>query len=333
MAPKVTVPEVRSRKRARGGAAPGHAHRLRHPRGAHRRRRRGRHDPGGRLGGQHRARPRRHPAGRRGSHGPSRRRCGPGRRPGPGGGGHAVAQLPRVGARTPSATPPRWSGPGAQAVKLEGGRARVPMVEALVATEIPVMGHLGLTPQSVHAMGGYKVQARQAAAAEALLSTTPRPWPPPGASPWFSRASPTWWPARVTDEVDVPTIGIGAGAGCDGQVLVFHDLLGLGGARSPSSSASTPTWPPWPSRRCRRGPPTSARGTSRPTPRPTTCRPSRPPGDPDPPFGYHGRRPRTGSPPARPGIGCTLLRRGGAPVAEWRRVQREVSRACGRTRR
>ena len=115
---------------------------------------------------------------------------------------------------------------GAEAVKLEGGRARVPMIEALVATEIPVMGHLGLTPQSVHAMGGYKVQARQAAAADALVDDA-KTIVAAGVFAIVLEGVPDVVAARVTAEVDVPTIGIGAGVGCDGQVLVFHDLLGL----------------------------------------------------------------------------------------------------------
>jgi 3-methyl-2-oxobutanoate hydroxymethyltransferase len=116
---------------------------------------------------------------------------------------------------------------GAQAVKLEGGRARVPMIEAIVAAEIPVMGHLGLTPQSVHAMGGYKVQAKEAAAVEALLLDA-KAIAAAGCFGIVLEGIPDVVAARVTAEVDVPTIGIGAGVGCDGQVLVFHDLLGLG---------------------------------------------------------------------------------------------------------
>jgi 3-methyl-2-oxobutanoate hydroxymethyltransferase len=121
---------------------------------------------------------------------------------------------------------------GAEAVKLEGGRARVPMVEALVDTEIPVMGHLGLTPQSVHAMGGYKVQAKQAAAAAALVEDA-RALAAAGCFALVLEGVPDVVAGRVTDEVDIPTIGIGAGGGCDGQVLVFHDLLGLGAAPVP----------------------------------------------------------------------------------------------------
>jgi len=116
---------------------------------------------------------------------------------------------------------------GAQAVKLEGGRSRVPMIEALVATEIPVVGHLGLTPQSVHTMGGSKVQARQAAAADTLVDDA-KAITAAGCFAIVLEGVPDVVAARVTAEVDVPTIGIGAGGGCDGQVLVFHDLLGLG---------------------------------------------------------------------------------------------------------
>ncbi|MHB8593304.1 MAG: 3-methyl-2-oxobutanoate hydroxymethyltransferase, partial [Acidimicrobiales bacterium] len=121
---------------------------------------------------------------------------------------------------------------GAEAVKLEGGRARVPMVEGLIGAEIPVMGHLGLTPQSVHAMGGYKVQAKEAAAAEALLLDA-KALAAAGCFAVVLEGVPDVVAARVTHELDVPTIGIGAGAACDGQVLVFHDLLGLGQGTPP----------------------------------------------------------------------------------------------------
>ena len=158
------------------------------------------------------------------------------------------------------------------------------MIEALVAAEIPVMGHLGLTPQSVHTMGGYKVQAKEAAAAEPW-STTPR-HRRGGVLRRRPRGGAGRGGAPVTEEVDVPTIGIGAGPGCDGQVLVFHDLLGLGGpppkfVRSYADLARSP----W--RRSRPGPPTSAAGRSPRTPRPTTA--ARGAGGPDPP-GYHGCR-------------------------------------------
>jgi 3-methyl-2-oxobutanoate hydroxymethyltransferase len=115
---------------------------------------------------------------------------------------------------------------GAEAVKLEGGRTRLAVVEALLNAEIPVMGHLGLTPQSVHAMGGYRVQARDTAAAEALMNDA-KALAAAGCFAMVLEGVPDVVAAKVTDEVDVPTIGIGAGADCDGQVLVFHDLLGL----------------------------------------------------------------------------------------------------------
>jgi 3-methyl-2-oxobutanoate hydroxymethyltransferase len=121
---------------------------------------------------------------------------------------------------------------GAQAVKLEGGRQRVPVVEAIVAAEIPVMGHLGLTPQSVLAMGGYKVQAKEQAAIEALLVDA-KSLAAAGCFAVVLEGVPDVVAGRVTDEHDIPTIGIGAGAGCDGQVLVFHDLLGLGHGKPP----------------------------------------------------------------------------------------------------
>jgi len=115
---------------------------------------------------------------------------------------------------------------GAEAVKLEGGRSRLEVVEALVNAQIPVMGHLGLTPQSVHAMGGYKVQARDTAAAERLRNDA-KALAAAGCFALVLEGVPDVVAERVTEEVDVPTIGIGAGAACDGQVLVFHDLLGL----------------------------------------------------------------------------------------------------------
>lgn len=115
---------------------------------------------------------------------------------------------------------------GAQAVKLEGGRKRLPMVEALVDAEIPVMGHLGLTPQSVHAMGGFKVQGKEHAAALELVADA-KALAAAGCFALVLEGVPDEVARMVTDAVDVPTIGIGAGPGCDGQVLVFHDVLGI----------------------------------------------------------------------------------------------------------
>jgi 3-methyl-2-oxobutanoate hydroxymethyltransferase len=115
---------------------------------------------------------------------------------------------------------------GAQAVKLEGGANRVPMIEALVAAEIPVMGHLGLTPQSVNAMGGYRVQGRDEASAEALVVEA-KAIAAAGCFALVVEGVPERVGAAITESLDVPTIGIGAGPACDGQVLVFHDLLGF----------------------------------------------------------------------------------------------------------
>jgi 3-methyl-2-oxobutanoate hydroxymethyltransferase len=115
---------------------------------------------------------------------------------------------------------------GAQAVKLEGGSKRLPMVRALLDAEIPVMGHLGLTPQSVHAMGGFKVQGKEAAAVEALVADAVA-LADAGCFSIVLEGIPDAVARRVTASVPVPTIGIGAGPWCDGQVLVFHDVLGL----------------------------------------------------------------------------------------------------------
>jgi 3-methyl-2-oxobutanoate hydroxymethyltransferase len=115
---------------------------------------------------------------------------------------------------------------GAQAVKLEGGRKRLPMIEAIIDAEIPVMGHLGLTPQSVHAMGGFKVQGKGIDAAEALIEDATL-LAQAGCFSIVLEGVPDVVARLVTEAVPVPTIGIGAGPWCDGQVLVFHDLLGL----------------------------------------------------------------------------------------------------------
>jgi 3-methyl-2-oxobutanoate hydroxymethyltransferase len=115
---------------------------------------------------------------------------------------------------------------GAQAVKLEGGTKRVPMVEAIVDAEIPVMGHIGLTPQSVHAMGGFKVQGKQRDAAQALVDDA-LALEAAGVFSIVLEGVPDAVGRMVTEAVSVPTIGIGAGPWCDGQVLVFHDLLGI----------------------------------------------------------------------------------------------------------
>lgn len=115
---------------------------------------------------------------------------------------------------------------GAQAVKLEGGAKRIPMIRSIIDAEIPVMGHLGLTPQSVHAFGGFKVQARETEAARQLVDDA-LALQEAGCFSLVLEGIPTEVAAVVTNAVDIPTIGIGAGPDCDGQVLVFHDVLGL----------------------------------------------------------------------------------------------------------
>ena len=115
---------------------------------------------------------------------------------------------------------------GAQCVKLEGGTKRIPMIEAIVDAEIPVMGHIGLTPQSMHAMGGFKVQGRQTEAALQLVSDA-KALQHAGCFAIVIEGVPDEVAAMITDAVDLPTIGIGAGPRCDGQVLVMHDLLGI----------------------------------------------------------------------------------------------------------
>lgn len=115
---------------------------------------------------------------------------------------------------------------GAQAVKLEGGAKRASMVSAIVDAEIPVMGHLGLTPQSVHALGGFRVQGKEAQAVAALLEDA-KVLVDAGVFAIVLECIPREVAKLVTASVPVPTIGIGAGPECDGQVLVFHDVLGL----------------------------------------------------------------------------------------------------------
>jgi 3-methyl-2-oxobutanoate hydroxymethyltransferase len=113
---------------------------------------------------------------------------------------------------------------GAEAVKIEG--ARPEMVERLVAAEIPVIAHIGLTPQSVHRMGGYKVQGKTAAG-YARLRKEARALENAGACAVVLEGMPRELAAEITAELTIPTIGIGAGVDCDGQILVFHDLVAL----------------------------------------------------------------------------------------------------------
>ena len=121
---------------------------------------------------------------------------------------------------------------GAAAVKLEGGAAIAETVRRLVSAGIPVMGHLGLTPQSVNQLGGYRVQGKDAAAAERLLDDC-HAIEDAGAFAVVLECIPEELAALATAELSMSTIGIGAGAGCDGEVQVFHDLLGLGGDFTP----------------------------------------------------------------------------------------------------
>ena len=115
---------------------------------------------------------------------------------------------------------------GADAVKIEGGRKRLPAIAALLDAEIPVMGHLGLTPQSVLAFGGYRVQGRGEDQAKALLADA-RALEEAGVFSLVLEGIPSSLAAAITEQVSIPTIGIGAGPACDGQVLVIHDLLGM----------------------------------------------------------------------------------------------------------
>ena len=121
---------------------------------------------------------------------------------------------------------------GANAVKLEGGAPMAPTVKALVDRGIPVVGHLGLLPQGVNATGGYRVQGREKFAAEQMVEDA-RALEEAGASMIVLELVPAALAARITKSVDIPTIGIGAGVDCDGQVLVLYDLLGLDAGFNP----------------------------------------------------------------------------------------------------
>jgi 3-methyl-2-oxobutanoate hydroxymethyltransferase len=115
---------------------------------------------------------------------------------------------------------------GAEAVKLEGGEKRAALVERMRDAEIPVMGHIGLTPQSVHMMGGYKVQGKSLNSVEQLMRDAVA-LDRAGVCCLVLEGIPREVAAMITEEVETPTIGIGAGPDCDGQVLVFHDILNL----------------------------------------------------------------------------------------------------------
>ncbi len=115
---------------------------------------------------------------------------------------------------------------GAQGVKLEGGRKRTAVVAAITDGEIPVIGHLGLTPQSLHAMGGFRVQGRQLDEAWALVDDA-KALADAGCTAIVLEGVPDQVARLVTNAIPIPTIGIGAGPWCDGQVLVFHDVVGI----------------------------------------------------------------------------------------------------------
>jgi 3-methyl-2-oxobutanoate hydroxymethyltransferase len=115
---------------------------------------------------------------------------------------------------------------GVEAVKIEGGERRLELIARLTESEIPVMGHVGLTPQSVNALGGYRVQGKTTDSAEQLLRDA-RAVEAAGAFAVVLEAVPRELAAQITRELRIPTIGIGAGPDCDGQILVVHDLLGL----------------------------------------------------------------------------------------------------------
>ena len=121
---------------------------------------------------------------------------------------------------------------GAEAVKLEGGASRAQLAARLAANGIPVMGHIGLTPQSVHAMGGYKVQGKAAEDARRLLDDA-LALEEANVFSIVLEGIPAALAARITGALEIPTIGIGAGSDCDGQILVFSDLLGLSAGQKP----------------------------------------------------------------------------------------------------
>lgn len=115
---------------------------------------------------------------------------------------------------------------GADGVKIEGGEELLPCIKKIIAAGIPVMGHLGLTPQSIHQLGGYGLRAKEEAEAEKLLRDA-QLLDEAGCFAMVMEKIPAALAERVTKAVSMPTIGIGAGAGCDGQVLVVHDMLGM----------------------------------------------------------------------------------------------------------
>lgn len=144
---------------------------------------------------------------------------------------HVVADMPFMSYQTGPEEALRNAGrmlkeAGAQSVKLEGGVAVAPTVKQLVDAGIPVMGHIGLTPQSVNQFGGYKVQGKTPAAAVKLINDAVA-LQEAGAYAVVLELVPAQLAQVISERIDIPTIGIGAGPGCDGQVQVFHDILGL----------------------------------------------------------------------------------------------------------
>ncbi len=121
---------------------------------------------------------------------------------------------------------------GAQAVKLEGGQERVDTIKAILDAQIPVVGHIGLTPQSVHQFGGFKVQGKDLETARKLIKDA-KALEEAGVFSMVLEAVPTDLARRITEELTIPTIGIGAGHYCDGQVLVINDMLGMFGGHIP----------------------------------------------------------------------------------------------------
>lgn len=115
---------------------------------------------------------------------------------------------------------------GAEAVKLEGGQKRYAVIEAILNSEIPVMGHLGLTPQSIHVLGGFKAQGKQKTSAAEMVQQA-KALEKLGVFAIVLESIPLELAAEITASISIPTIGIGAGQYCDGQVLVFHDLVGF----------------------------------------------------------------------------------------------------------
>jgi len=151
---------------------------------------------------------------------------------------HIIADMPFMSFQADPAEGVRNAGRllkegGAQAVKLEGGEAMAPTVARMVDAGIPVVGHLGFTPQSVHKFGGYRVQGRGGEAREQLLADA-RALEEAGIYALVLEMVPAGLAAEITEEVEIPTIGIGAGDATSGQVLVLHDLLGLDDSFTPS---------------------------------------------------------------------------------------------------